>query len=846
MMDKFKYGYLADGGTGWSGGASGGVGLPQVGEIIFQQNFYDGSATPQIGSATYTRSGSLTYNSSSSVISEVAADTMPIGPRWNGTETLKGAYFAGAIVNYLLYSEDFTHAEWTAIGTGAAVANTATDPMGGSNADTISGSATGAGITQTIATVGGSIPWVFSVWLKTSTGTATVDIALADAGTQGSFTRCDVTTSWRRFQVPYNFVASAANVAVNIIVGNTSTVRAFGAQLEQWTGTGRRIRRAMANNYVRTTTGSATAGNSSHLIPNSIVSQIATKGSIAFWTLVDWDFIDTDPNQPPYAFSVSGETFALSFASWYGAILWINGNIAANCPGSSGLDRSTYGLSADRWTHVCVTFDTATDSYKIYFNAFDSTAETNAQSTIAISTNTMNLGGYDTPNSTLGIDGYMSQFIMWKVVLTPSEVAQVYQTKAGVAIRSDPGVGQLWSVDLGTSPIPTVGDTEYYWNAKGLNGWLYPTTTTTLVAADCRSSFPAPCYPLNGFNKGGFGFVSQNTNYILQSEAIGTTWTAAGAVPTITAGVGTFLGVVTYGTVLGVSGDGIQQSVATATASTEWTASFYGSVAAGTLSCRLTLEGDSGGTPGTVNQDITLTTTPQRFSVYGSFGSSNTGNIRLKFTLLAAGTARVGGFMLERCNIGAGSAYWKVGANYIKTTTAAVTNQWNQLVYRMTDSWNIKKGTAIAWGFLWDADVDNDFITANGPTPIGGPGQFANFYWHIQNADEQTLDYGGKSPAVTTPNINLTRNQWHQFAITWDTTVTPNTFSVYLDGALRQTTTQTDNRVLTHRKIIVGGDFVYASMDFFQGALDHMEIWGAPNATAISDDWTARRASYGR
>ncbi len=817
-------------------------GLPQETSIVYQHNF--DQANPYIGTSTYTRSGSVTINNAGTTVSEVGADVLPIGSgRWGGTESLTGAYFGGAIVNKLLYSEDFTHAEWVTSGTAAVSANTATDPMGGSAADTLSATDTTSYLKQDTATVGGSVVWIFSVWVKSTSGTLPIKIQVTD-GTQGNMLQTNATTTWRRIWVPYTFMSSGANVGVRIYPGNTSNLRVWGAQLEYFTGTGRRVRWAVPNNYVRTTSAEATSGNPRLEVPNSILTQVATEGTIAFWYLQEIDAIDIDQNSPQYAFSMNAETFAVSFPARYGIIFWINGGIAAQTP-MSGLDSVMYGKSPDRWTHLAFTWNTTTDVYKIYINGVDSTETTNAQSAINVGANTMNIGGYDPAVSYLAADGTLAQFVMWKKALSSTEIGLVMNQKQAIATRAEPSSGKIFEAELGNSPLPTTGDMEYYWNAKGGGTFFYPDSTTTLAASDTPNRFPAPCYPLNGFNKGGFCFVSQQTNYILQSEAITTTWAAVGA-PVITAGVGTFLGTITYGTINGGAGTGIKQSVATAADTTEWTGSVYASVASGTLACQLLLGGDSGATPNTVTQNITLTTTPQRFSVYGNFAAGTTGNIRLQFLNNASGTSRVGGFMLERNNTGAGSSYNKVASNYIRTTTAAASNQWNQIHYRGSDSFNPRKGTMIAWGFLWDADITNDFVTANGPTLLAAPGQHANFYIHFGNADQQIFDYGNLNPATTYIGLGMTRGTWYQFGYTWDTTVSPSVFKTFKDGVETSSATSLTNRLLTNRKFIIGGDYVFASMDYWQGAIDHFEIWGSANETAITDNWNAMKAAYGR
>jgi hypothetical protein len=834
------------------------VSLPQQSEIVFQHNFYDGVTTPQVGTGIYTRSGSITYASASDAISEAGANVIPIAIRYGGTEPMKGAYLGGAITNFITRSEEFNHASWTAIGGGSASANTATDPMGTSTADTISGSSTGDGIAFASGQAAASRTFIFSVRFKTSTGTATPKIIIKDGGIEGNFSECYATTAWTkedRCEVPFTFSSAASgNVSVQIIVGNSSNVRAWGAQLEDFgTGAtvGKRNRFSFANPYVRTSGASAASGNSLYQIPNSILTQIAAEGTFAGWIYNEWDFTDINPTgggNAPYFFSTGGENLALNASSTEGLKFWYNN--AAAVALNSGTTYGTIGLSTHQWTHVIVSWNSVTDVYKMYINGSPVKTDTTARTTPTIGTDALNLGGYltgtsSTNNADLGADALMSQTIFWKKQLTDAEAAQVYNTKKSMGQRSTPGTGQLFAVDLGTSLIPTVGDKRVYFGARKTGVPIYFPDSINTLKATTASTYPAPAYPLNGTNKGGFYFSGPTENLILQSEDIETTWAAVGTI-TRDNNVANFLGTVSYGTIVADNTEGITQTVATSVASTAWTASVYGSVASGTLNTRLTLEGSSGGTPQTTNCDFTLTTTPERYSCYAAFTSGATGNIKMSFTHRATGTSRVGGLQLERSD-NAGQSFWKKPAAYMKTTTAAVRTGWNQIVYSGADSFNILKGTAIAWGFLW-LDESTDGLPADGPTIIAAPGQFSNFYWHIgPTGNGFELLYGTiGTPLVRVTPYASTIGQYYQYGVTWDQTVSPAQFKLYVDGAEVASTTSSSTVNMLPRKFIVGGDYIWGRMDFWHGALDHIEVWGAPNPTAILDDWNARKTSYGR
>ena len=160
---------------------SGGTALPAQEDLVFQWDMFDGSASNQVGTLNYTRSGSIIYPTGERALSTVTTDNVPVNARgFDDDGSFVGVYFQGAFANYAKNTEDFTAASWTSIGTGSASANTATAPDGNSTADTISGSASGDGLQQVNSslTVGTSNAYVFSVYLKTSSGTATVKLVL--------------------------------------------------------------------------------------------------------------------------------------------------------------------------------------------------------------------------------------------------------------------------------------------------------------------------------------------------------------------------------------------------------------------------------------------------------------------------------------------------------------------------------------------------------------------------------------------------------------------------------------------------------------------------------------------
>lgn len=820
------------------GGAGATLDLPQLGSIIFQHDLYDGDTTAQVGSYTYTRSGTVAAASAQTTLTSYGANVLPLGRCFGAAEDFNGAWFGGSVKNWLLYSEDLSDASW--VKTSCTItANDAVAPDGTTTADKING-AVGSYVTQDSGQAPSTYAFPGSVWLKTVSGTATVAIQVFDGSGQLAFVDCPLTTTWRRFQVCKKFETGSSGT-VSFRIKTDVDIHAWGMQLERYTSTntaGSRYRTTIANPYVKTTSVVAETGNSAYNIPNAIVSTISTVGSFAAWVYCETDIFDGGFN---YLASINDDRFLITFNN-NSVVFYINGAVAARTPTTDSQDFN-YFLEPYAWTHICVTWNTTTDVYKIYLNGVDRTGTTTACAAISVSTNTMTIGMFST-FPYVGADAYISEIVLWNVQLSASEAAQAYQVKQPFARRASLGTGLLFEADLGQSLIPTTGDDEYNYAKRMYGSWFYPDTTTTLAQTSMDALPIGPI--LNSATAAeGLHFNSNNQNLCLQSEAIGTTWLTTGA-PTITEAGGTFLGTLNYGTILGVANDGIYQDIASAFGTDKFVGSVYASVSAGTLACRLTLIRDPAGVAETINQDITLTTTPQRFNVYADF-SANATNVRFQFTLQAAGTARVGGFMFEPCSTLPRGNYTKIGSPYIRTTTTSQTVGWNFPVYRAKDSFNSDNGTAIFWAYLYyDPNVSS--LTTNGPTFLASPGQGNNLYMTVP-PDSFALQAHGITNAVTeTPFINAA-NTWTHFACTWNYDDTTNTIvaKVFVNGVeVQSTTTGSAKWMSPNRKFCLGADYAFGPMDYWQGAIGQVRIYGeAKDATFIDADYDNTKADYG-
>lgn len=825
--------------------------LPQPLNIVFQHNIYDGAQTAQVGSFTYARTGTVFYADSNTTVASAATDTLMMPAyRFGGTETGYGLALNGRITNSLLRSAEFENAAWTAVGGGAGSAGTADSPVSGVDtlADTVSGGSAGDGLQQSSSVAAASKMFGFGVWLKVTSGTRVVQIKILDnTGSEGGTGYCNLTTTWFRCETAQKFDASASgNAKVQIIVGNSSDVRAWGAQLTDLNQANTGVNRTL-HAYVPTTAAAVTATFDNYQIPTSIVTQVATKGSFAAWVSASRDPNDYNVAGGLYLMRVKAtdSELAVLFRNAETIGLYLNNTLAAESTLFNTWQR-------DYWDHYVFTWDTVADVYKVYKNSVEVGTGSGSLAAAAVGTNAMFIGSSVNDND-FGLDGRVSQVILWKNALTAAEVAQVYASKAPLFAPPAYDTGKIFSVQLSNSLIPTVGPRRFWYHTPGKTGY-YDSTTT--YAESAIAGLPLPAYGFNSASsQPGMAFNSQHRNRILQSEAPATTWTAIvnGAAPTITNAVGTFVGTIAYGTIDGGSGDGIQQPAAgpIAANSQDFQASVYASVAASTLDFQLCLEGDSGGTPDTDCETKTATTTVQRFVNYTALNAARTGNIRMKILLSATGVLRVGGMTLNVVSDSEEDPSYKSPTDYVKTVAATALHPYNFLVYPNERAFNPNKGTLIAWAMPFFSSAD--CIAPTGPTWLSSTGNSFEFYTDIGSLSDMKLSYGlaGGTPVLGAV-VSIVANTWYQWVYTWDNTVSPAQFSSYQNGTLIESQTASRNP-MSPKNFMIGNmsreintDKFAGPVDYWNGIIDKVDVYGsALDAAAIDADCEANKATYG-
>lgn len=418
-------------GWGWSNTKSdgGATSLP-----VFRVTF-DSNITPEIGTAgTYTRAGTAYYNDSLSTVASKTANNACVPAYISGLATAHGYQQLHDVKNLILRSQEFSNATWTSVGTGSATADTATAPDGTATADTISGSAGGDGKQQDSGIAAASTnAYIFSVWLRSTSGTPSVSLVIKDGGAQSNTNAVSISTTWKRYAVYYKFTAApAGNVIVQILVGNTSTVRAWGAQLDESQASPYTYQNEMTiagnlsfGGYVPTTTAVATQSQDLLVFTGSEVTTVRTKVSLLVWM---YRPTFTDIWQPCWIVSTSSSVHGVEqglifsnnsykFDSFYG--------------GNSGAVNTTAFGTADQFNQVIIVSDFDSDSYQTYVNG--TLVETNSTARAPLAAiESLNIGHqYNGDNSRFTARTIIGRVELYDVALDATQAQTLYNDQKG-------------------------------------------------------------------------------------------------------------------------------------------------------------------------------------------------------------------------------------------------------------------------------------------------------------------------------------------------------------------------------------------------------------------------------
>jgi hypothetical protein len=196
-----------------------------------------------------------------------------------------GLVLEGLATNLCLQSQDINNATWSKNNL-TSITTTNVAPDGTSTAFQAESSGANSNVNELVSGLSGASTYTFSVWIRKTTGTDTVNIYMIDGGSQ-SMTACTVGTNWSRFSVTRTMVGTSAYLQI----GGDSTwstgevLQIWGAQLELGTA---------ATSYIPTTTASARreADICGVLNPHNLALQSETQTNAA-WSLTGWTIAST-------------------------------------------------------------------------------------------------------------------------------------------------------------------------------------------------------------------------------------------------------------------------------------------------------------------------------------------------------------------------------------------------------------------------------------------------------------------------------------------------------------------------------------------------------------------------
>jgi hypothetical protein len=165
----------------------------------------------------------------------------------NATRVASNGLIEKVRTNEILYSQDFSNAEWSAA-VGITLTHGQTDPNGGTTATKVEFSASGQAFEQEIGGLSTSTLYSFSIWVRCDSGTISFEMGNLNAL---SFETKTATTTWQRFSITQT--PSATTRYPRFVQGTAaSTLYIAFAQLE--------VSDFGATPYIPTTTTAVSVG----------------------------------------------------------------------------------------------------------------------------------------------------------------------------------------------------------------------------------------------------------------------------------------------------------------------------------------------------------------------------------------------------------------------------------------------------------------------------------------------------------------------------------------------------------------------------------------------------------
>ncbi|MEO8209059.1 MAG: LamG-like jellyroll fold domain-containing protein [bacterium] len=219
-------------------------------------------------------------------------------------------------------------------------------------------------------------------------------------------------------------------------------------------------------------------------VPNSTTLNITSS-----FTLEAWVF-PTSVAAPEKGIISKGSTLGASLR--YALKISTTGRVTLSTNGILRLT-STISLTANTWTHVCGTYNSATNTFSLYLNGTLNTSAVVAGAVPSSNTDSLYIG---VAGAALPYSGFLDEVRIWNRDLSSTEIGQYFRTSLGTSTGVYSGLSLSFTFQNRNSggSVFTLND----WSNTGNNGFNRNVTALSQSNKPYNTIFPNECVTLDG------------------------------------------------------------------------------------------------------------------------------------------------------------------------------------------------------------------------------------------------------------------------------------------------------------------------------------------------------------
>lgn len=310
------------------------------------------------------------------------------------------------------------------------------DPAGANDADKLTASAGNGEVEFETTTAVGSTDAVFSVYLKSDTGTVTGTLII-ESDVDGTLATQAISVTpngndgngWERFSVVYESAGSpAGNYDVILrIITNTEIMYAWGACLEVGTDT------LFPSSVIGATSTSSITRNAEKLLYSTTNIIDEDQGSVGMWFKPQWIY-DKHPTACLFHSGADATNQHLSLVITSSGA-WEFKLFRNNSTNAFSLINTASAISQNTWHHVVATWDATASSNMLKLYVDGSLLAQGLSGPITASSVGTNIGVGSFNDGVSPANCIFDEFFILKNVLSLSEVTHIYNLGNGLGIR---------------------------------------------------------------------------------------------------------------------------------------------------------------------------------------------------------------------------------------------------------------------------------------------------------------------------------------------------------------------------------------------------------------------------